>query len=255
MNKSRLEDERAWLPHASPIEKENREKLRLLFQASPIPPEELLDQVTLYLRRQNIADILILDQLYRRILRTPGLIIEFGVRYGRRLSLLSALRGLYEPFNYERRILGFDTFAGFPAIAEEDGRADSVKVGSFSVPPGYISHLTGVLELIEQESPISHMTKIRVLQGDAPEQLATYLRAHPETVIALAYFDMDLYQPTRRCLELIKPCLAKGSILAFDEFSHPEFPGETIALKELFPLSEYHIERLPGFAQPVFITI
>jgi hypothetical protein len=37
---------------------------------------------------------------------------------------------------------------------------------------------------------------------------------------ALAYFDLDLYEPTRAVLEQIRPYLTKGSIVAFDEFAH-----------------------------------
>ncbi len=48
--------------------------------------------------------------------------------------------------------------------------------------------------------------------------------------MALAYFDLDLYEGTRQGLELIKDRLVKGSVVAFDELCVPEMPGETNAL-------------------------
>ena len=68
---------------------------------------------------------------------------------------------------------------------------------------------------------------------------------HPETIVALAYFDFDIYQPTKTCLEAIKGRLTKGSVVAFDELNCPEFPGETLALKEVFGLDKYAIRRNP----------
>lgn len=61
----------------------------------------------------------------------------------------------------------------------------------------------------------------------------------------MAYFDFDLYEPTKKCLEAIQPYLTKGSVIAFDELNTPEFPGETIALREVLGLSRYSIRRDP----------
>jgi hypothetical protein len=39
--------------------------------------------------------------------------------------------------------------------------------------------------------------------------------------------------------------LTKGSIIAFDELNDPNFPGETIAFKEVLGLNNYEIKRSP----------
>lgn len=77
------------------------------------------------------------------------------------------------------------------------------------------------------------------------ETLPKYLKEHPETIISPAYFDSDLYEPTKKCLELIKPHLAKNSVIGFDELGLDEFPGETLALKEAWGLSKFKIIRDP----------
>ena len=56
------------------------------------------------------------------------------------------------------------------------------------------------MELHEKETPLSHIKKCELYKGNAPEQLSQYLSENPETIVALAYFDMDVYKPTKECL-------------------------------------------------------
>lgn len=236
-------------------ENETRAELSQMFEKRPIPPTQILENLELYLRPQRISEILLLQQLYLKILNVHGIVVEFGVRWGRHLSVFSALRAIYEPYNFYRKIVGFDTFTGFLDAAPEDGNSDRVYVGAMSVSESYEVYLAKVLALHEAEAPLSHIRRTELVKGDAPVELARYLERHPETIIALAYFDMDLYQPTKGCLELIQPYLTKGSILAFDELLHPEFPGETLALKEVLNITQYKIERFPTAPYPCYIVI
>jgi len=95
----------------------------------------------------------------------------------------------------------------------------------------------------EEEAPMSHMKKYKVIKGDAPEELERFLTEYPETIVALAYFDFDIYEPTRRCLELIRRHLVKGSVIGFDELHLHEFPGETLALQEVLGLTSCRLLR------------
>ena len=45
---------------------------------------------------------------------------------------------------------------------------------------------------------------------------------------------MDIYKPTKDCLKAIIPYLSKGSVIGFDEPNSKDFPGETLAIKEVF---------------------
>lgn len=236
---------------ATEIERK-RELVRLL-KTSRLPDSELLDNVGLYLTRQTLSRVNFMQQLYSMILPVHGVIMEFGVRWGQNLALFSTLRGMHEPFNYNRRIIGFDTFEGFPTVALEDGPA--VKVGDYSVAEGWIDELEKILEFHNQASPIPHKKKYELVKGDATKTLPQHLSDHPETIIALAYFDFDIYQPTKECLQAIKPYLTKGSVLAFDELNTPEFPGETIAVREVLGLSRYAIRRDPSNPLTSYLVI
>ena len=94
-------------------EQQNRKEFESLFQNTPLDTFELLSNLPLYMKRQNVARLLHFDNLYKQIINVHGEIMEFGVRWGPNLALLSSLRGIYEPYNYTRKIVGFDTFDGF----------------------------------------------------------------------------------------------------------------------------------------------
>ena len=79
--------------------------------------------------------------------------------------------------------------------------------------------------------------------GDASIELNNYLKREPHTIIAFAYFDFDIYKPTKDVLKAIMPRLCKGSILAFDELNDADAPGETIALMEEIGLNNIKLER------------
>lgn len=220
---------------------------------SQVPDRELLDNLGLYLTRQTLSRINFMQRLYAMIVPVHGVIMEFGVRWGQNMALFTSLRGIHEPFNYNRRIVGFDTFEGFPSVASEDGGL--VKAGDYAVVSGWMDELEAILDTHAQGSPIPHKKKHELVRGDATVTLPEYLREHPETVVALAYFDFDLYKPTRDCLEAILPYLTKGSVLAFDELNTPEFPGETIAVREVLGLSRYAIRRDPANPLTSFLVI
>ncbi|MCM2390488.1 class I SAM-dependent methyltransferase [Streptomyces albipurpureus] len=239
------------LPHESAQEKEVRERLTKLLTETPIPPVYLIDNLPVYLRRHQLADLLTMDMLYRMLTGIPGVIMEFGVLHGRHLATLAALRGLHEPYNSFRRIIGFDTFTGFPGLSKIDQVSPSAAVGRFAVPDNEVDHLREVLAAHESGDPIPHVQRTFVVQGDVRETVPRYLEENPETVIGMAFFDLDLYEPTRDVLQAIRPHLVKGSIVAFDELGHPRWPGVTAAIRETLGLENLTLHQLPFREQPV----
>lgn len=234
-------------------ESTNKVQLGTHLRTSSIPDKELLDNLGLYLTRQSLSRINFMQNLYEMIIPVHGVIIEFGVRWGQNMALFSMLRGIHEPFNYNRRIIGFDTFAGFPSVSSEDG--DVVSQGDYSVSTGWKDDLEKILNFHEQNAPIPHKKKFELVEGDATVTLPAFLADHPETIIALVYFDFDLYKPTKTCLEAILPYVTKGTVIAFDELNCPEFPGETLAVREVLGLSRYGIKRDPSNPLMSYIVI
>ena len=232
-----------------------RSRLLDLYKRSPIPEEEQPFHLGLFLNRQTMARILWMHELYCKIINVPGVIMEFGVRWGQNLALFELFRGIYEPYNYTRKVIGFDTFSGFAGVRAEDGKAPIVSEGAFSVTEGYEQYLAELLDYHEKESPISHIKKHELVKGDAAQTIGQYLDKHPETIVAFAYFNMDIYQPTVKALEALKKVVTKGSVIAFDELNCPHFPGETRALQEAFGLDRYRLIRSPHNPYPAYLVI
>jgi hypothetical protein len=219
------------------------ERLLDLLQQSPIPPREFLANIGLYLNRSLLSRICFLQNLYLKILNVHGVVVEFGVRWGQNMALFSTFRNMYEPHNYSRKIIGFDTFEGFLQISPQDGKGDEIKVGNLDVTENYEDYLENLLLAHDKLAPRGHIKKFELIKGDVNSTLPHYLELHPETIISLVYFDLDLYQPTRFCLEKIREHMTRGAIIGFDELAHPDCPGETLALKEVLGLSRYSIQR------------
>lgn len=224
-----------------PQERDRRKGMIDLLRQCPIPDDELLMNIGVFLTPQTLSRVLFMDFLYRQIVDVQGVVMEFGCRWGQNISLFTSLRGIYEPFNRLRKVVGFDTFKGFPSLAPEDG--SEVIEGAYATTPHYESYLQHLLQHQEEESPLSHIRKFELVPGDATETVPGYLKRNPETIIALAYFDFDLYEPTKRCLHAIHGHLTRGSVIGFDEVNDHTMPGETVALKEVLGLDRYSIRR------------
>ena len=196
-----------------------------------------------FLRRQSLSRLIYYYELYKLIVDVPGIICEFGVHWGAGMTTLMSLRGMYEPFNFSRQIVGFDTFEGFQAFDAED--SDQAAVGDFATITGYEKILEEILSIQETFSPLSHIKKFELVKGDASITVPRWLEANAHVIVAMAIFDMDLYKPTKESLTAVLPRLIKGSLLIFDELTSPNWEGEIKALTEVIGLGNLRLRRHP----------
>ena len=73
-------------------------------------------------------------------------------------------------------------------------------------------------------------------------EMTAHIRAEAERR-DLAYFDLDLYQPTKKCLQALKKHITRGTVLGFDELNYDHFPGETQAFREELGLDKHQVRR------------
>lgn len=240
---------------SSASEKESLAEFADHLKSHLIPSDEIIPNLGLFLNSKTLSRILFFNEIYKKILNVHGVAMEFGVRWGQTLSLLSAFRGIYEPFNRHRKIIGFDTFAGFKGMDFKDGDACKCVDGSFSVADNYETFLGKILALQEALNPMNHLKRFELVKGDALTTIPKYFDEHPETIVSLAILDFDIYKPTKTALEQIKPRLVKGSVIVFDELCDDIFPGETVALREVFGLNNLRIQRMPMTARVSYAVI
>jgi hypothetical protein len=235
---------------SSPEEVANRRRLAEIFEELAVDTSTLLySQLSLFQSRQDLGRVLMLSDLYRQhILPAAGVIMEFGTFLGRNAALFTNLRATFEPYNFTRQVVIFDTFNGLAGVTSKDGSAAVAVDGAYSVAAAqadYSETLARILEMQEASAPLAHIRKFKIVVGDARESVQRYLAENSQTIIACAYFDLDVYEPTRVVFEAIKPHLHKQSLLVFDELNCKEFPGETQALKDSAGLLSLKLQRSP----------
>ncbi len=206
------------------------------------------------LSRQSLSRILYWDNLYRKIIDKAGIIIECGVQFGSSIGVLTNLRGIYEPYNFSRKIIGFDTFEGFIGVDKSKDPASNNE-GDYATTANWETNLQKILDFHRQNSPLDHVQESFLIKGDAIETVPRFLEQNPHQIIAMAIFDMDIFKPTKMVLEAIKPRLMKGSILVFDEFNCDKFPGETQAVMEVLDLKALTFERHPHQPYCAFVEL
>ncbi len=236
---------RLGMPHRTKKETDYVSKLANVLRESKLSDVEKLMHFQLYAPRQNISSFLTKYEIFKRILNIHGSIIECGVAYGSGLMSFAHLSSIFEPVNYSRKIIGFDTFEGFPGLSVKDskGRDPNAKRGGMRVDS--YGELTKCVLLFDQNRFLSHINKIELVKGDINKTAPKYVKDNPHLTVALLYLDLDLYEPTKIALQTFVPRMPKGSIIAFDEVNHPDWPGETIAVMEEIGLNKIRIERFP----------
>src|SRR3989304_6041962 len=137
----------------------HRQKLYRFFADRPMPDEQLLTCLGLYMRSSALAKILFVNELYELILNQPGVIMEFGTWWGQNLVLLENLREIYEPSNQNRRVIGFDTFQGYQVISERDRPSETIKIGGYKVSPNYKDHLEALIDYHEKNNVLASVKK------------------------------------------------------------------------------------------------
>lgn len=211
---------------------EARAILLKLFSERPISDEHLLTNLGLFSRASALAKIFFLYEAYSLVKAIPGDIFVFGVWLGQDMVLFESLRAILEPYNASRTLVGFDTFSGYTDASTEDKISDVIKTSGYGVPFGYEKYLQELLQYHRLENSMGHAVRHKLVCGDVSETVEMYINENQHSLIALAYFDMALYEPTLAALKSIGPRLIPGSVLVFDELNDPRYPGESKAYRE-----------------------
>jgi hypothetical protein len=205
-----------------------------------------LDAFTKFVSRRTLAKFLVRYEIFKKIIEVNGSIIECGVMNGAGLFTYAHLSSMFEPVNHTRRVIGFDTFEGFPSVHENDlSTGISSHLESGGLAGSSVEDLERAIALFDSNRTLSHIPKIELVKGDITKTAPEYLANNPHLVVALLYLDLDLYEPTKAALQTFLPRMPKGAIVVFDELNTQTFPGETLAVDEILGIRNVKIERLP----------
>jgi len=221
---------------------------------------EIVNDFEVYVEPPRLGRLMVRYEIYKRILNVKGCILECGVRRGGGLMAWAKMSALFEPFGVHRKVIGFDTFEGFPSVSEKDElrgehRNDQLRPGGFGVEPGSYEHLQQRIQDFQQRWVLLQNQKVELVRGDACLTLPEYVKANPHLLVSLLFMDFDLYEPTKVALDTLLPRMPKGAVLAFDEINNPAWPGETCALLDCLNLRDHRIEKFPFEPNISFIVL
>lgn len=171
---------------------------------------------------------LILARYFAHTLDVPGERVECGVFSGFGSLLMCRLMRARQPGFDGTGFHLVDSFEGLSSPAAEDALELVEKPGRGTVAVLGFDKGGFVAPIEYARAAMREFPGARIHKGWIPEVLA----ALPDAPFAFVHVDVDLYEPTRACLEHFYPRLAEGGVIVCDDYGAPRFPGAARAWDE-----------------------
>lgn len=193
----------------------------------------------------RVSKLLAQYEIYKRIIRVPGDIIELGVFKAASLIRLATFRHILEN-DYSRKIVGFDAFGKFPT-ENLTMETDLEFVGEFEGIGGEGLSVNEVEKILRHKS----FNHIQLIKGNIFDTLPAHLEKFPSTRIALLHLDMDVKEPTSFALELLYDRIVPGGVIVIDDYNAVE--GATLAVDNFIKQTGLKIQKDPFYVLPSYI--
>lgn len=223
----------------------------------PATDDERERSLGLFLRGSLLARILAIADIYRMIVDIPGAILDIGTWRGQTAVLCENLRAIYEPLHFNRRIVCFDTFEGYQGFSDKDKATRLHRDGTYGVGgEDYADLLRHLLQLHEKCNAMGHNNgKHSVIKGDCRETLPGFFREFPNEYVALAFFDVNSYDPTLKAFEAVWERLVPGGVVAFWQLTRNTIPAEARVYSEkILPIYKHTLHRASTYPGLCFLV-
>ena len=179
-------------------------------------------------------------EIYKKILKVPGDILELGVFRGCSLIRFATYRDFLRK-NFERKIYGFDDFGKFTQpkrkkdkifikIWERDLHKNSTSVSGISIEE---------LKLIVKKKKFKN---VKLIKGNIIKTLPKFLERKKNLKISFLHLDMDVYKPTLFALEKLYSKVQKGGIILLDDYGGAD--GVTKAVNKFKKIKKINTTKL-----------
>ena len=161
--------------------------------------------------------------LAKQALNIDGHFLELGVHHGTNIVLLADICDEVNHTSDRKAIYAVDSFEGLSAPKDKDLSVEGFmewKKHSLKVDEEVPSRLRSLTR--------SYLGGVHVVKGWIPDVLSTLKIEKLSFVIV----DVDLYEPTKACIEYAYPLLSVGGIMFFDDYAIRGIPGAKLAVDE-----------------------
>lgn len=145
-----------------------------------------------------------------------GLIAEFGCNSGITTIHLAELAA-----RYDRKIIGFDAFIGFP-YAEYD-----LKVGE----------CTALRSQLEKNLADHKISNVEIVEGLVEETILEY----KDQPFLFAFLDMDLEKTTQAVADVVAVQMVVGGIMVFHDYGFVRTPGIKIVADAIISSGDWEV--------------
>lgn len=198
--------------------------------------------------KKRILKLLDHYEVYKKILKVRGDIVECGVFKGASLIRFLTFRDLIEKKN-KRKVIGFDAFGKFPHPKKEhkNNKVDKIFAKRHDDNIGLGININLLKSYLKKKK----ITNYHLVKGDVLKTLPFFLKKNKNLKISLLHLDLDVYAPTKFVLENLYKNISKNGIILLDDYTHIQ--GATLAVDEFINKYNLKVKRVSKFGRPYFI--
>jgi hypothetical protein len=223
-----------------------------LIKENNIDLRDVIENFILFYRRVNFAKFLTHIEIFKKTIGIPGAVVDCGVFKGTSLLTFVKLIEVYCPGDTLKRVIGFDTFKGFPPLSPKDGPPNESRgkqTGGWNASD-FLPVLKILVGITQKDSMIPRFKRVELVQGDVRQTIPAYVKNNPGLRISLLHLDLDLYEPTKVALVHLYPLVVAGGVVLVDEYAMDGFPGESAAFDEYFKEKRPVMTKFPFISTP-----
>lgn len=218
------------------------DRLRDLLKEELAAADDFTKYISIFQSRILFTKMIQQYEIFKLALNRPGHIVELGVYYGESFFHWARFLEMFNMGERETKVIGFDTFSGFPEISDKDRTLENqreqsdvaVRSGGFNAGERSAQRIEKLIEIFEDDHFVPQKKRLEVVKGDICETVPRYVRDNPGLRISLLHLDCDLYEPTMAGLKHLYPLVVPGGVVILDEYGQDKFPGESAAFDEYF---------------------
>ncbi len=171
---------------------------------------------------RNLFKTLKIFELVFKTKNIKGDIIELGIHKGNTSLLIKKILDIYQ---IKKKLYLLDHFKGLIHYTKNDPKVSKKFRNKFKSPK----------KLIQDFLKFFDFKNVVFIDQDATK---LNLNSFKKKKFCLAYFDMDLYEPTLNALKSIDNSIVKGGIIVFDEGNKKVWDGEKKAIKDFLKINK-----------------
>ena len=183
------------------IKKEKYKRIVNLKKKYKFSDFELITNYGLFSGDTNLFKTLAIYDILKQTSKVKGDIIELGIHKGN-TSLL--IKKILSVFKIKKKLYLLDHFKGLIHYNKEDTKLSEKFKGKF----------VGKKNQIKAFLNFFNFKNFKIINKDATTLKPGFFK---KKKFSLAYFDMDLYEPTLRTLKAIDKNISVGGLIVFDE--------------------------------------